>query len=116
MVPLDQKLSLLYATHEGGEAILLNFALLVPGAIKRCHVSGIRCVLLVTELCEVLRSIAACVICFSQLLLCFVLFQMDGALPSAFLLISRAHRESQGLRNFSHRDPCAFSTAAESLF
>lgn len=88
MVPLDQTLSLLYATHEDGEAILSNFALLAYGAIKYCHASGIKCVLPVTELCEVFRSIAACFICFSPLLLCFVLFRIDGVLPGEFLFSS----------------------------
>lgn len=76
MVPLDQTLSLLYATHEDGEAILSNFALLAYGAIKYCYASGIRYVLRVTELCEVFRSTAACFICFSPLLLCFVLSEL----------------------------------------
>ena len=92
-MPLDQKLSLLYAACEDGEAILPNFALLAHGAIKYCHASGIRCVLLATELCEVFRSTAACFISFSPLLLRFVLFQIDGTLPEEFLLISSAHRE-----------------------
>lgn len=88
MVPLDQTLSLLCATHEDGEAILSNFALLAYGAIKYCYASGSRYVLRVTELCEVFRSTAACFIYFSPLLLCFVLFRIDGALPGVFLFSS----------------------------
>lgn len=113
---LRPELSLLYATRDDGEAVLPNFALLAHGAMKYCHASGIRCVPLVTELCEVFRSIAACFICFPPLLLCFVLFQIGGALPGEFLLISSARRERQRLGNFLYRDPCASFTAAESLF
>lgn len=49
------------------------------------------------ELREVFRSTAASFSCFSPLFLCFVLFQIDGALPGELLLTSSADRERQGL-------------------
>lgn len=66
------------------------------GAVRYCHTSGIRCVL-VAELREVFRSTAASFSCFSPLFLCFVLFQIGGALPGELLLTSSADRERQGL-------------------